>query len=43
MTPKGGPALIILEGLKQGRMKRLPGVVERSGQPEEEAGSCLNR
>jgi hypothetical protein len=38
-----GPALIILEGLKAGRTRRLPGVVERPIQTEEEAGSCLNR
>lgn len=25
-----GPALVILEGLKQGRTRRLPGVVERT-------------
>jgi len=32
-----GPALVILEGLKQGRTRRLPGVVERKAQKVEDA------
>ena len=32
-----GPALVILEGLKAGRTRRLPGVVERPRQTEEES------
>ena len=31
-----GPALIVLEGLKAGKMKRLPGAIERPRQAEEE-------
>jgi hypothetical protein len=32
-----GPALVILEGLKAGRTKRLPGVTERSVRPKTDA------
>jgi hypothetical protein len=32
-----GPALVILEGLKAGRTRRLPGVVERKRVAEESA------